>query len=658
MPSSADFASNMVANLALTEPTLDTSIGSIARKIIDAVAVQLSEQSADSHLIRYTYDIDSKSGAALTDFVALFGLKRLAAGRATGVVTFKRTAKVAATQLSKVNLGVQVTTQTEPPQTFQAVMNATLARGQLSVDVPVQAFTPGPGGNVAAGMIIYLASSIEGVQSVTNAQPCTGGTNQESDEHLRARFKTSVFRNLAGTADMYRAMALQTPAEPDPSVVSLPVTAANVIGPRMTYQEQVMIKPDGTATSSIPDAAHIYGQSVFLGRNIAGGDIEARGPDQAYTVAIDNTITAAHPHASLVVSSVDDSLSKTKPYDLQFDYVSDYSRNDPFGTRWEGGAYVSTRVDLWINGLRPNAFTQSCRFSNNASLIFTVDSAHQGDMDPTRYRMLYPNMTYDDPDDTTGKKGKMRPVQGDHFTPLLRGPVLTVPNRLTNSNTNEVYQEGVHYDVVHQGDAFGYGPTSRYGLVWHQAAGAGNLPAAGAKFVIDYTYDRAPTLVQQKLESQWRLLGTDLQVHGGVARYYRFHLAVVYLPGRGLNAVNLGINNALNRLVNSLGFRSALQVSDVLQAVHNVNGVDNVRFLNSDDDPDTYGIQRLYRDPLYDANNPPPGHTTPDIEGPVVHSSDGRAKDVYFNDASYPVFDPTMSPVHIVVKARNTFGAT
>src|SRR3954469_9622947 len=250
MPNASEIASSIVANLALSEPTLDTSIGSITRKIVDAVAQSVAEQSADNHLINYTYDIDSKSGADLTDFVALFGFKRLGGGRATGVVTFKRNATRAAISLTSVPMGTQVSTLTDPPQYFQAVMNCALARGQLSVDVPVQAFTPGPTANVSAGSLTVLANSIEGVETVTNAQPCTGGTNEETDEHLRARFKTTVFRNYAGTGDMYRAMALQVAADTSPvlatPVISRAVTAVNVLGPRATYREQVMIGPDGT----------------------------------------------------------------------------------------------------------------------------------------------------------------------------------------------------------------------------------------------------------------------------------------------------------------------------------------------------------------------------------------------------------------------------
>jgi hypothetical protein len=96
-----------------------------------------------------------------------------------------------------------------------------------------------------------------------------------------------------------------------------------------------------------------------------------------------------------------------------------------------------------------------------------------------------------------------------------------------------------------------------------------------------------------------------------------------------------------------------MQVSDILQAVHNVAGVDNVRFLTSTDDSTNYAIQQLYPDPLYGQ----PGHTSPTVTGPISQVG-GRAADVYFDDASYPMFNPGFAQVRIMVKARNTFGVS
>src|SRR6266568_1204616 len=90
MPSQADVASQITAALAVSEPDLDTSIGSVTRKIIDAVASQIADASIDNQLLTYQYDVNSRVGADLDSFVQLFGLSRFPASRATGTITFTR----------------------------------------------------------------------------------------------------------------------------------------------------------------------------------------------------------------------------------------------------------------------------------------------------------------------------------------------------------------------------------------------------------------------------------------------------------------------------------------------------------------------------------------------------------------------------------------
>src|SRR4051794_23694788 len=91
MPSTpSDWAQQMRRALGVSDPDLDTTVGSVTRKIIDVVAEAMSEIDVDKYLLDYQYDIDSKVGTDLDDFVALFGITRLPARRATGSVMFER----------------------------------------------------------------------------------------------------------------------------------------------------------------------------------------------------------------------------------------------------------------------------------------------------------------------------------------------------------------------------------------------------------------------------------------------------------------------------------------------------------------------------------------------------------------------------------------
>jgi uncharacterized phage protein gp47/JayE len=106
-----------------------------------------------------------------------------------------------------------------PAVVFATTEDATIPAGG-TVDVPVQAVEPGASGNVAAGAIQLLVSPLPGVASVTNAQPTSGGLDQESDASLLARYLQRVRNPSAGgnKAD-YTAWALEVPGVGGVSVV-------------------------------------------------------------------------------------------------------------------------------------------------------------------------------------------------------------------------------------------------------------------------------------------------------------------------------------------------------------------------------------------------------------------------------------------------------
>ena len=82
-----------------------------------------------------------------------------------------------------------------------------------------------------------------------------------------------------------------------------------------------------------------------------------------------------------------------------------------------------------------------------------------------------------------------------------------------------------------------------------------------------------------------------------------------------------------------------VQVSDLLDVVHDVSGVDAVRFLTDDDDGTDYAIRRVTVDGA--------AITTYDNGG-----TPARAIDVLLKDDEYPVFND----ITIVPKAQNSFG--
>ena len=82
--SAADIVAEMIDGMSIADPEMDTSIGSVVRKIFDVVAEQIAPAYAETYLISYVWSVETKTGADLDDFCAMFGIYRLAAKRATG----------------------------------------------------------------------------------------------------------------------------------------------------------------------------------------------------------------------------------------------------------------------------------------------------------------------------------------------------------------------------------------------------------------------------------------------------------------------------------------------------------------------------------------------------------------------------------------------
>lgn len=608
MPSVGDVSAGICQALGISEPDLDTSVGTPVRKIIDAVSESVAEAYADSHLIDFQYDIDSKSGGDLESFCVLFGISRLPAQRAQGVVTFTRPddehAKKTATI---VPVGTQVAALVDPVIYVQTTLAQILDPGVLVMDVPVQAVDAGPTGNVPAGVLTAIASSVSGVSRCTNQAALYGGTPQESDEQLRTRFKATVFRSLAGTEAMYQAVTQAVPADPNfPTAYA--VSQTNVLGATKRRREQIQLV-SGSATVDIADAAYIYSDGVFCGSDIDAGDILTAGV--GYSFAVTNPVGNGSAKATLL--SLSDSTMPDGLYDLDFEFVPQSSRNDPVGSRF-GQGRVDNRIDVWCNGTVSTQATQSVVFSTATRFSATTS-------DPF-YTGLY----------EVSDAQESSPSEGTIFLPLGYGPILGLPTTISAGGT--VYHYQSDYWIVERNDCFGRAVQSACGVAW--TADTSRHPPEGTVFPLTYPYNAVPSLVSGAL-AQWRLLGTDSWTHAGRTVLLRFHLAVVYDRRFGADAVATDIDQVLGELCDRLGFDATLRVADVLSTVADIPGVANVRLLRSSDDADDYAIQSI----------------SPYLAETVLmtYSQNGHATDVSFPDDTYPVFDST----RIVVKAHNTF---
>lgn len=602
MANHGEIVSQIRAALKVTDPDLDTSTGSVTRKIIDAVAQPIAEAYIDQHLLSYSYDVDAKTEADLDNFVQLFGLSRIPARRAIGTITVTRAG--AATSLVSIPVHSQFSNAESTPAVVQTIVAAWMDVGETSVVIPVQAVEAGPDGNIPPGTL-YPLSPLDSVATVVNPAALTGGSVQETDTQLRERWKRTVFRNMAGTESMFLGIALN----------DADCGAANVIGASKRRREQLQIA-SGAATSTLTQGAYTYTGNQIVGKNIDAGDIAMPGVDYTWN-------TGVNPPRVDVLNAT--ALPDGTLIDVEFDYVPLASRNVP-------GSNITNRVDVWCAGSRAVDAAQSVVFKNTLTFNNTGGSTY------LRTDWIRPDGT--------------NPANANIFIPLAFGPIITVPTTITIGPTTYGLATAANplgtvaggvtyaYQIVHHNTSSGWSPQSMFGLEWNAA----NVPANNTVIPIDYTYNGVPHSIQYET-NRWRLVGTDVRVHQAKSMYLKFNLAIIYDFNADSIVVAENIDTALSDYLSRLGIASIVQASDVLQVVHNVPGVDAVRFLHGADvvgwnpaTPNNYtvGIQRV-------------------VETTVVQSyvdANGRATDVVFSDSEVPVF----GLANKVIKAQNSYG--
>lgn len=195
---------------------LDLTVGSVLRAVLEANASIALWIQWLIVLVLGTTRAATSHGSDLDTWTADYGLARLAAAPADGIITFARftpggSAFIpvgAVVRTADASQSFAVIAAPSNPAWNAALNGYVLAVGIASTDVLVQAVVPGFAGNVQAATVTLLGSAIPGVDTVTNAAPFAGGLDSESDAALRARFANYVAtRSEATTAAVEYAIS-------------------------------------------------------------------------------------------------------------------------------------------------------------------------------------------------------------------------------------------------------------------------------------------------------------------------------------------------------------------------------------------------------------------------------------------------------------------
>ncbi len=654
--SQRELALQMLAQLRMLDPSVSAEVGTPERKILDTVAQALVDVQVDLTQLAGALDIDTKYGSELENFLALFGFGRQTGTTATGFVTFSRSSAATVdiripsrTQVAAPASDIYYSADLTGSIVFETTYAVTLLAGQTSITAPIIAVTPGSASNVAAGRITqFVGTPIYGITDVTNVVPITGGVDRESDEELKIRFKNTVFRNLAGTQDQYLALAASTQYTTKANVVG-PISRYKeyIQVPKEDDATAYNINPQGsveepgnglageytTALSDVPYSKHIYtadqnfhsngqvGQNLIFYRDDIdwrlNTSVVAKNRGDAYRywnsditpkLGIDPSSAGATYKPSVTLTNVytgnNDLVTAARPDDVilfEHSYMSSASRNDYVRN-------VTNCVDVYIDGENPTVAS--------AVLPAPGDSVSQAFVNDPTSKYHYANYRlWGEPDiapatwasGNTPAKGGTFVASNYLFIPLYWQPVVGLPSQivLRDDDDESIFFLNEHYWLVYDNtDLFGT-VRARNGLCFDRtlAGAAGvNTPRVlkalheftdpDLSFDVDsYLYDRNVVDLQATLETS-KQVTTDILAHRTRRRYLKLDVTVMYMGGASAQSVNSQIVDAVNRYLRSLYFGSVVQLSDLLQAIHSVSGVDNVRWTS--DIPGNSDLARVY----------------------------------------------------------------
>jgi hypothetical protein len=168
------------------EPVLtDIETGSVVRTLMEAVSLEIASLSAQLDFVYRSGFIDTASGTALDNVVALLGIQRVSGGSARGEVEFTRAS--GSTGVITIPAGTRVSTA-DGKVSYETTELGSLAAGQSVARITVRDLDP-KNDPLPAGALTLLPVPIAGIGSVSNPAPTARLMRDESDAELRTRAK-------------------------------------------------------------------------------------------------------------------------------------------------------------------------------------------------------------------------------------------------------------------------------------------------------------------------------------------------------------------------------------------------------------------------------------------------------------------------------------
>lgn len=223
--------------ISSVQPNISTQVGSVVRDVSIASPAQEFENTyVELTRVSQIQSLDNPDVMTTEEMDALganYSLTRNGGTPSQTTTTFRVVGLSPSESNINIPTGTVVTTQqtaNAPLVSFTTTQDGTIIASQAAayfnpfsgfyeITLPVEAQSIGTAGNVFAGSISVLSSTIPRVFSITNTVAATGGTDQESNETFAQRIKAKLAGNNLGTPNGLASLARSNVNVLDVSVV-------------------------------------------------------------------------------------------------------------------------------------------------------------------------------------------------------------------------------------------------------------------------------------------------------------------------------------------------------------------------------------------------------------------------------------------------------
>lgn len=232
----SEIVNNMIDRLRISQPNLDTKIGSVSRDLfIDIQADELQKIYGLISLISEKQSFATATGRDLDLIARNFGISRNSGSLASGIIVFTTSSlnnDITIPEGTEVSTRSGVSFRTigsyvmSPSQRNTYASNASRLRSSLNkagisdiyaIEVPIQATSRGSASNISSFQISQNDGPLD--LNAINTQATSGGVNAESDSTFRARIFSLFNGSNTGTSIGFRNAAIGTNGVVDALVV-------------------------------------------------------------------------------------------------------------------------------------------------------------------------------------------------------------------------------------------------------------------------------------------------------------------------------------------------------------------------------------------------------------------------------------------------------